>query len=66
MKSETEIKTRAFEVLYQELGSLDTERFISMIKRESFDYTHWRKNLPRYGSIEELSRRAMEMRNQKD
>lgn len=43
MRSDTEIKMQAFQVLFQSLGSLETERFISIIKRNNFDYTKWRE-----------------------
>ena len=31
--------------LYENLGTLETERFISFVIREKFDYTKWRSNL---------------------
>jgi hypothetical protein len=62
MRTDTEIKTQAFEALYQKLGSLETEKFIAIIKRDSFDYTEWRKNLPHFENATELSAKAMEAR----
>ncbi len=62
MKTDTEIKTQAFEALYQKLGSFETEKFIAIIKRDNFDYTEWRKNLPHFDNVAELSAKAMEAR----
>lgn len=63
MKTDTEIKFQAFEALFEKLGSYETEKFIMLIKRDNFDYTEWRKNLPRFRDVEELSSKAMEARN---
>ena len=35
---------RGMRCLNNELGILDTERFVALILREPFDYTEWRKN----------------------
>jgi hypothetical protein len=66
MRTDTEIKMQAFQVLFQNLGSLETERFISIIKRNNFDYTKWRENLPKFNSVQELSKAAMESRKKKE
>lgn len=66
MRSDTEIKMQAFQVLFQSLGSLETERFISIIKRNNFDYTKWRENLPKFNSVQELSKAAMESRKKRE
>ncbi|MBK8396710.1 MAG: hypothetical protein IPL26_15930 [Leptospiraceae bacterium] len=66
MRSDTEIKMQAFQVLFQSLGSLETERFISIIKRNNFDYTKWRENLPKFTSVQELSKAAMESRKKRE
>jgi hypothetical protein len=31
--------------LLEKLGEVDAERFISMIKRDTFDYTEWQREL---------------------
>jgi hypothetical protein len=41
---------------------LETERFVSWIQKTNFDYTKWRENLPKYDSIEQLSKDAMDLR----
>jgi hypothetical protein len=37
-----------------EFGAVDAERFISMIKRDTFDYTEWRRGLWEGKTIEEI------------
>lgn len=59
MRTDTEIKIAGFEILSNSLGMVDAERFISLIQREKFDYTKWRKNLFSGLSGEEISKRAM-------
>lgn len=41
--STVEIINRGVEVLLKQMGALETERFISVILREKFDYTKWRR-----------------------
>ncbi|MCL1865391.1 MAG: hypothetical protein FWF73_06220 [Spirochaetes bacterium] len=52
-------------VLIEELGDVNAERFISVLLRESFDYTEWRKNNLCVGmNVEEISKSAMEIQKQ--
>ncbi len=44
----------AYECLIEKLGVVETEVFISTIKRESFDYTEWRKDKVDNKSWDEL------------
>jgi len=65
MKTDSEIKMLGFEILSHHLGMVDTERFIALIQREKFDYTKWRENLFTGLSGEEISKRAMDLQNNK-
>ena len=38
-----EVMQMGMECLIEKLGIIDTERFISNLLRERFDYTEWRK-----------------------
>ncbi|MCL2212432.1 MAG: hypothetical protein FWB93_01170 [Oscillospiraceae bacterium] len=58
--TDTVLKNEGIRVLTQNLGKVEAERFISLIIREPFDYTAWRKNLFDDMSIEELSAKATE------
>ena len=54
MKSEITLRNEAMKILTEKLGKIDTERFISSIKKDSFDYTEWRKDLWKDKTIEEI------------
>ena len=59
MITDTEIKIKGMETLIKALGELNTERFITLLLREPFDYTKWQRNLWTDRSIEEISQMAM-------
>jgi len=63
MITDTEIKSKGFQLLAQHLGDVEAERFIALIQREPFDYTKWRKEIDDELSLEEISRKAMAQRN---
>lgn len=63
MMTDTEIRVRGVEVLTDSLGSVEAERFITLILREPFDYTVWRQPLFEELSIEDISKAAMAQRN---
>ncbi len=63
MITDTEIKMQGVQILATHLGDVEMERFIALIQREPFDYTKWHQKLDEEISIEEISRRAMSMRN---
>ena len=44
MSSAVEIMDAGFACLVEKLGVVDAERFVAMIKRDSFDYTIWRRH----------------------
>ena len=64
MITDTEIKVRGLQVLTRHLGDVEAERFVSLIQREPFDYTRWRRSqdLDENLTLEEISRKAMNLR----
>ena len=63
--NETALMKTGMKALIEELGDVNAERFISVLLREQFDYTEWRKdNLCVGMSVEEISNSAMEIHNQ--
>ena len=59
--SDAVLRSKGMNVLVKELGSVEAERFITLIIRDNFDYTEWRKNdLEEPATVEELSREASE------
>ena len=55
MKTDSEIRYEGMNTLLKYMNNLDAERFISIIKRNNFDYTKWRENLPKFNNVQELS-----------
>lgn len=58
--TETEIKVKGMEVLHKHLGMVEAERFVSLIQRESFDYTSWRQGLLTDLNIDDLNKLAIQ------
>ncbi len=44
MKPDAVVRVEAMDALIAALGEVDAERFISMVSRDKFDYTEWRRN----------------------
>lgn len=62
MITDTEIKGRGLKALADALGHVEAERFITLLMREPFDYTEWRKSLWVERSVEDISKAATEFR----
>jgi hypothetical protein len=62
MITDEELKVQGVRALIAALGDVEAERFVSLLKRAPFDYTKWRASLWEDIGVEELSRRAMQMR----
>jgi len=60
MRTDNIVRVDAINILLENLGEVDTERFISMIKRDTFDYTEWRRDLFKGKSIDEIHAMATE------
>jgi len=43
MRTDSELLYEAMDILVKAFGPVDTARFISLIKRDAFDYTEWRR-----------------------
>lgn len=65
MKTDTEIRTLGFRALVKAMGTLEAERFVTMLLREPFDYTEWRQTLWDGMDVETISRAAMLARKAK-
>ena len=64
MITDTELRLLGITALAKALGSVEAERFVALIQREPFDYTKWRQDKWSDLSIDEISERAMAVRNQ--
>ena len=54
MRTDSVLRYEAMGILLQTFGMVDTERFIAMIKRDTFDYTEWRRGLWNDMTIDEV------------
>ena len=61
MKSDTVIRSEGMKALLDHLGMVEAERFIMLIKKDSFDYTKWQEDLFEDMSIEEIHEKAAEL-----
>jgi hypothetical protein len=57
-KSNTLILHEGMNALKDKLGLVDSEKFITLILRENFDYTEWQKNLWKEKSLREIHEEA--------
>ena len=54
MRTDNIVRVDAINVLLANLGEVDTERFIAIIKRDTFNYTEWQRELFKGKSIDEI------------
>ncbi len=54
MRTDNIVRLEAMSALIAALGAVDAERFISMVKRDTFDYTEWQRMLWSDKSIDEI------------
>ncbi len=62
MRTDTEIRHEGVAMLIRNLGPVEAERFISLINRERFDYTEWRRNQWLDETVASLAERARKLR----
>ena len=60
MRTDQLVRVEAMDALIASLGIVDAERFISMVKRDKFDYTEWQRKLWSGKNIEEIHAQATE------
>ena len=60
MRTDNILRLDAMNALLSSLGEVDAERFIAMIKRDTFDYTEWRRDLWKDKSLDEIHEMATE------
>ena len=65
MRTEAVLKVEAIDLLLRTFGVLETERFITSIKNNNFDYTEWHKNLWKDKSINEIHNMAADFEKEK-
>jgi len=63
MKTNTVLRDRGMRVLAEQLGLVEAERFIALIRREPFDYTEWRQGLFEDVPLDTFLQNAQNYRN---
>ena len=61
MRTDNIVCVEAMDALITALGTVDAERFISMVKRDTFDYTEWQQMLWDGLSIDEIHVMGVEL-----
>jgi hypothetical protein len=64
MRADTLIKNDGINVLIKSLGLIETERFVMLMQKETFDYTKWQENLFEDMTIEEIYNNAAKLRSE--
>ena len=64
MMTDTEIRVKGIMALSASLGAVEAERFITLILRETFDYTRWQRTLFEDQGVDAISEAATRHRNQ--
>jgi len=62
MRTDTEIRVLGLRSLVTTLGTVEAERFVTLLLRESFDYTEWRGDLWDGQDVTTISKAAMAAR----
>jgi len=42
--TDSELKSKCFTILAEQVGNVEMERFVMLLNRDTFDYTEWRKH----------------------
>jgi len=64
MMNDSVLMKAGMQVLIEQLGNVYAEKFISLVLREPFNYTEWRRdNLFVDMTVEEISKNAMDLYN---
>ena len=58
MKTDAIVKSEGMDALFDKLGMVDAERFISLMLKENFDYTEWQSTLFENEDIESLANKS--------
>ena len=63
MQSNTVLKDAGMRILAEQLGLVEAERFIALLRREPFDYTEWRQGLFKDVPLDDFLRDAQNYRD---
>ena len=64
MRSDTLLKNDGMRILSEQLGLVEAERFIALMRRDPFDYTEWQRELFKDVPLDKLLNDAARHREQ--
>ncbi|MEO2036013.1 MAG: hypothetical protein ABGZ35_28400 [Planctomycetaceae bacterium] len=62
MKTDLELKSDGMKLLRSQLGLVESERFLTLMLREPFDYTKWRQHQWGDHTVADLAEKARQLR----
>jgi len=62
MKTDMEIRHDGMKLLRTQLGLVESERFLTLMLREPFDYTQWRQDQWNNSTVTDLAEQARNLR----
>jgi len=63
MRTNTILRDDGMRILAEQLGLVEAERFIALMRREPFDYTQWRQGLYKDVSLSSFLQDAQKYRD---
>ena len=66
MKTDIEIRRDGMKLLRNELGLVESERFLALMLREPFDYTKWRQEQWNDSTVANLAEKARHLRKKQE
>ena len=63
MRTNTVLRNDGMRILAEQLGLVEAERFIALMRREPFDYTEWQRDLFKDVPLEKLLQDAQNYRD---
>jgi len=63
MRTNTVLRDDGMRILAEQLGLVEAERFIALMRREPFDYTQWRQGLYKDVPLNSFLQDAQNYRN---
>ena len=58
MRTDTILRVEAMNALIENLGEVDAERFIAIVKGDNFNYTEWRRSLWKGKNVDDIHKMA--------
>jgi hypothetical protein len=65
MKTDIELRSDGMKLLRNQLGLVESERFLTLMLREPFDYTKWRQQQWNNETVATLAEKARRLREER-